>query len=236
MILKIGLLLILILQQSVIFVVTKKIQLNALGISYSDDSQFYTALRDEFYKYAQRENLDIEINLTTVSNTNSTASPIAFKEQLSVLHKKKNKKYDLFFYDNQYIKDLDKYFVDLSNYIEEEHINQYDSNILSLICYENNKLIGLPVTVSYTVLYSNRKLLKKYNKEIPRTWDELINTGKEIFEEEFKLDPQTNLTIYNGLFNDHHTTSFYEFIYSYRKEKSSPFPQFNSHKLVMLLR
>jgi len=29
---------------------------------------------------------------------------------------------------------------------------------------------------------------------------------------------------------DHHTTSFYEFIYSYRKEKSSPFPQLNSQE------
>ena len=123
-----------------------------MGISYSDVSEFYTALCDEFYKYAQKENLDIEIHLNVVSNTNSTASPIAFKEQLSLLHKKKNKKYDLFFYDNQYIKDLDKYFVDLSNYIEEEHINQYDSNILSLICYENNKLIGLVRLIKITFI------------------------------------------------------------------------------------
>jgi len=37
--------------------------------------------------------------------------------------------------------------------------------------------------LDYTVLYSNTDLLKKYNKEIPKTWDELYSTGKYIMEE-----------------------------------------------------
>jgi len=49
-------------------------------------------------------------------------------------------------------------------------------------------------------LYYNRNLLKKYNKKVPRTWDELLNTGKEIVEKERKLN-NTNLIAYNGLFN-----------------------------------
>jgi len=43
-------------------------------------------------------------------------------------------------------------------------------------------------------------LLKKYKKKIPRTWNELINTGKEIVDEERKLN-NTDLIAYNGLFN-----------------------------------
>jgi len=47
------------------------------------------------------------------------------------------------------------------------------------------------------LLYSNTKLLKKYNKRIPKTWDELIETSKYIMERE--NDPE--LIAYNGLFD-----------------------------------
>lgn len=57
-----------------------------------------------------------------------------------------------------------------------------------------------PIANNYSVLYCNRELLKKYNKKIPRTWDELMKIGKEIVEEERKLG-NSNLVAYNGLFN-----------------------------------
>jgi len=56
------------------------------------------------------------------------------------------------------------------------------------------------MTLSYTVLYYNKKLLKKYKKRIPKTWDELIETSLEIKTKENKLG-NTNLSEYNGLFN-----------------------------------
>jgi len=42
-------------------------------------------------------------------------------------------------------------------------------------------------------------LLNKYEKEIPKTWDELINTGKFILENERK-NGNEDLIGYNGLF------------------------------------
>jgi len=33
-------------------------------------------------------------------------------------------------------------------------------------------------------LYSNKGLLKKYNKTVPKTWDELIDTANFIYENE----------------------------------------------------
>jgi len=36
------------------------------------------------------------------------------------------------------------------------------------------------------MLYSNQNLLDKYNKPIPKTWNELINTAKFILTEESK--------------------------------------------------
>jgi len=43
--------------------------------------------------------------------------------------------------------------------------------------------------------------LKKYNKTIPETWDELIETSKYILEEEKKLNKDIDLIGYNGFFN-----------------------------------
>jgi len=34
------------------------------------------------------------------------------------------------------------------------------------------------------VLYSNKKLLERYNKPVPKTWDELIDIANEIVEKE----------------------------------------------------
>jgi len=42
--------------------------------------------------------------------------------------------------------------------------------------------------------------LEKYNKKIPTTWDELIDTGKYILKEEKKLN-NTDLLGYNGIFS-----------------------------------
>jgi len=42
-------------------------------------------------------------------------------------------------------------------------------------------------------------LLDKYKKEVPETWDELISTGKYIYEKE-KENNNTIPLIYNGLF------------------------------------
>jgi len=53
-----------------------------------------------------------------------------------------------------------------------------------------------PIHVRYDVIYANMKLLQKYNKDIPKTWEELIETGKYIKEHE----NDNSLIIYNGLF------------------------------------
>jgi len=49
------------------------------------------------------------------------------------------------------------------------------------------------------VLYSNRDLLNKYGKETPKTWDEFVNTGKYIYNEELNQDNE--ICVYNGIVN-----------------------------------
>jgi len=48
-------------------------------------------------------------------------------------------------------------------------------------------------------MYTNMFLIKKYGKLAPTTWNELIETGKYIMEQE-KLNGNTDLIAYNGLF------------------------------------
>jgi len=56
------------------------------------------------------------------------------------------------------------------------------------------------MTLGYTVLYYNKKLLDRYGKRAPKTWDELIETSLEIKEKEKKLG-NIYLSEYNGLFS-----------------------------------
>jgi len=55
--------------------------------------------------------------------------------------------------------------------------------------------------------------LKKYNKRPPKTWNELIETGKFILNEEKKLNFNTDLRVYNGLFDGSVISFIYILIY-----------------------
>ncbi len=54
--------------------------------------------------------------------------------------------------------------------------------------------------MSVDALYANKKLLTTYNKRIPKTWDELVETSKYILKEEREKN-NTDLVAYNGLLN-----------------------------------
>ena len=47
------------------------------------------------------------------------------------------------FYFNYDLNGFDKYFVDLYKWLDKDHINLNDPQILSLTCIKNNKLVGL---------------------------------------------------------------------------------------------
>ncbi|OUM58847.1 hypothetical protein PIROE2DRAFT_15776 [Piromyces sp. E2] len=98
------------------------------------------------------------------------------------------------------------------------------------------KLVSLmPVITTYSVLYSNTKLLGKYNKTIPETWDEFLETGSYIVSEEKKAN--NKISGYNSIFgdSDSSTGSLAEFIYSYRKSVDSPFPNIINEEAVNAL-
>jgi len=53
--------------------------------------------------------------------------------------------------------------------------------------------------MQYDILYSNKYLLEKYNKTVPKTWDELLETGVYILNKE-REKGNDKLIGYNGLF------------------------------------
>ncbi|ORX83189.1 periplasmic binding protein-like II [Anaeromyces robustus] len=207
--------------------------LNAVAYSIYDEGQIFTPIINDFNKYSENNNLNITINLNLLTTLNSTYSGIDFGSLIETLNKKKSTKYDFYFYDSLYSENYGSHFLDLKKWIPQEYIDNYDPSTLKQTCMYNDKLIGFPVTLDYMVLYSDEKLLKKYNKTIPLTWDELLETSKYILDHE-KKENNTELIAYNGLFSndDHGTFSTYEYIYSYRDSKDSPFPDITSQNAI----
>ncbi len=55
--------------------------------------------------------------------------------------------------------------------------------------------------MDYTFLYSNGKLLNKYKRNVPKTWDQLYETGKYILEKEINIYNNTDIIGYSAFFS-----------------------------------
>jgi len=127
--------------------IANAIELTALGYSISEDAQFYSSLIDKFNKYSKSNNLDIEVKLFFLSSVNVTGNMGDYVSFLGTLFRKKDKRYDIYFYENEYIVDYDKYLMDLNEVISKEHLNMFDSEIIQEVCTKNGALIGLVIWV-----------------------------------------------------------------------------------------
>eukprot|EP00833_Pecoramyces_ruminatium_P011589 jgi/Orpsp1_1/1185621/evm.model.c7180000094654.1 len=152
----------------------------------------------EFNKYSRKNNLDITLELTLFNIYNSTITDTEdYVSTLQSLFNKKNEKYDIFNYNIVHIMNLDSYFLNIKEFLSDDEINIYNPKILSSSYHDENKIVGLPIYLDYSFLYSNTKYLNKYKKNIPKTWNELIETASYILNEERKLN-NTDLIGYNG--------------------------------------
>ncbi|ORX79252.1 periplasmic binding protein-like II [Anaeromyces robustus] len=213
--------------------IIKAITINALAFTYTQKITLYNALTEAFNQYSQKNNLDIYLNLIILSPDNSTSYINNYGSTIDSLLSKQSNKYDVYFYYDAYTKNYGPHFLNLEEHFPKEHFDMFDPGFIRSSCSYNNKIVGLPVTVDVDVLYSNKKLLSKYNKEVPKTWEDLLETAKYILNEERKLN-NTDLIGYNGLFNDSDegVVSLYELIHSYRDSVSSPHPPIRSQNTV----
>ncbi|KAG4093703.1 hypothetical protein H8356DRAFT_1328924 [Neocallimastix lanati (nom. inval.)] len=207
--------------------VVKTITFNALAFSYSEGTEVYSILINGFNKYSRQNNLDIDIHLNLLTIYNSSNEIKDYRSTLDFILQKDYERYDFIFYDLIYSSRFGSNLLDLKNIIPEE-IKEYNPKFINSTGYYKNKLVGLPVFLDFFVLYYNEPLLNKYNQKVPKTWNELYDTGKYIMEKEKKNN--NNIIIYNGFFpaEENGFSSLYELIYSYREFVNSTFPDLNS--------
>eukprot|EP00833_Pecoramyces_ruminatium_P001306 jgi/Orpsp1_1/1175338/evm.model.c7180000053445.1 len=217
--------------------VTSKIILNALAFVRIKNYEIPSLLTNEFNEYSERNNLNITINLILITPDNSTKNEDDFCSFLDFTLKRKTTKYDIIFYNNVYIQRFEDHFIDLYKLLPENHIQMFKNIRNYEVFFLNNKLIGLPGYIYFSIIYNNIKLLNKYNRNIPKTWDELLETGKYIMKNEEKQN-NTDILIYNGLFayDELGTSSLYEFIHSYRDNINDPIPNFRSQNALKALK
>jgi len=191
----------------------------------------YNSYVDIFNEYSENMGLNIKVKLILMTRSNSTDSLVNNGAMFESLLKKKNSKYDIFFYDGTFSHNYGPYLLNLNELLPKVHIDMYNKKILSQIGIYKDKIVGLPITLSYNGLYSNKVLLDKYGKDIPKTWQELMDTSKYILERETN---NTDLIAYNGLFTDNEqgAESLYEFFYSCRDTIDSPLPELTSKATI----
>ncbi|ORX34620.1 hypothetical protein BCR36DRAFT_43496 [Piromyces finnis] len=164
---------------------TKAITINIVVQSFFSYSELYQLIINDFNnRYVKENNLDIKLKLNLFTEQNSTIGKDFYSSTIDTLLNKKSHKYDVFIYDPLFTRRYAPYFIDLKKYLPKEIIDSYSSDETINSGYYKDQCVGLPVYVKYKLLYSNINLLNKYNRTIPETWDELVETTKIVLEGE----------------------------------------------------
>jgi len=216
---------------------SKEIDIKVIIYSFYDTPEsYYRLITNGFNEYSKENGLGINVELTVLTPEISSAVIESYGDTIDSLLERKSTKYDIYFYYSAYSKKYADNFINLRDYIPKEIYKGIDERLLEETCSskDKKKLVGLPVYLYLTTLFSNQPLLNKYHKEIPKTWDELMSTSKYIYDEEKKLN--NTIIRYNGVFNDYTgSMSVFEFINSFRESNSSPHPELRSKTTIEAL-
>jgi ABC-type glycerol-3-phosphate transport system substrate-binding protein len=202
-----------------------------------EGDDLFERMANQFNDYSLENNLNITLKINAYSISNTTNFVNQFGKTIDELLQHKSKEYDIYFYDVIYSKRYSSHFLDLNSWIPRNHLDMYTKGVALETCKYNGKWVGLPFHIDFSVLYVNRELFQKYELEYPKTWDELIEKGKFILDNE-RAKGNNELIGYNGLVSDNESCicSILEFIYSYRNSKDSKvFPGFDSEEAAEAL-
>ena len=72
---------------------------------------------------------------------------------------------------------------DLSQHFSQEELQVFQKDILNAGTFKG-KLVFIPLYVQWLRLYVRKDLLDKYNKPIPKTWEELVDTARFVMDQE----------------------------------------------------
>jgi len=199
------------------------------------ENSYYRVITNAFNEYSREEGLGIEVELKVLTPDTAESDRESYSNTIDTLLLKKSSKYDLYFYFSTYIEAYGNHFIDLGDYLPKEYSDVFDEIVLNKGCSSNGKLLALPIYLDFGTLFSNQELLLKYNKEIPKTWDELLSTSKYIYDEEKKIN-NTIIRYHSSMNDDSGSASFYEFINSFRENNTLPYPEIKSKEAIEALK
>lgn len=78
---------------------------------------------------------------------------------------------------------LQDHLLDLTPYVPKEEVERHFESVIANNTV-NGHLLAMPLYTDVGILYYRKDLLKKYNREVPQTWEELTETAKIIQEGE----------------------------------------------------
>jgi len=130
-----------------------------LTFSIKDIGDMGNELKIEFDKYAEKNNLNITINVEIMNYENPTSSYEKFKLLVESSLKKSNNihnisneenatKFDLYFFDTRFTNLYGPYLLNLKDYIPKEFIEMYNSDIIEKTSFYNNELVGLVIIIN----------------------------------------------------------------------------------------
>ncbi|AIJ56752.1 hypothetical protein C086_03152 [Brucella abortus F6/05-3] len=121
----------------------------------------------------------------TGNKVNIISMPSSSSEQLSQYRlwlAAGNSDVDVYQTDIVWAPQLSDQFIDLTEATKDVTDAHFPSIIASQTV--NGKLVALPFYTDAPALFYRKDLLEKYNKPVPKTWDEMAATAKDIMEKE----------------------------------------------------
>jgi trehalose/maltose transport system substrate-binding protein len=148
------------------------VELHFVSGSTGDDLNFYA---QEFKKFTA----ETGDTVTIVPMPSSTTDQFA---QYKLWLAAGNSDIDVYQTDVIWAPELADQFIDLKDAAKDVIKDHFPSIIDSQTV--DGKLVALPAFTDAGVLYYRKDLLDKYDKEVPKTWEELAATAKEIQDKE----------------------------------------------------
>ena len=133
------------------------LELNAVAFSFQNSVPYFTIVINKFNEYTKQNNIDIHVTLNLYSTDNSTKYVNDYGSTIEFILSRGSTKYDIIFYDNMYSPRYSSYFIDLMDWLPEDHMAMYSSGIASQSCTYKGKWVGLvcnkPKKKKYIYIY-----------------------------------------------------------------------------------
>jgi len=115
-----------------------------VAFSYVEDD-FYNTFVNKFNKYSLENNLNITLILNLFTPSNISANTVDYGDMLETVLKRKNRKFDIYFFEYMYNNRYGPYLLDLKEYLPKKHIDLYSKGFVPKISTFNNKLVSLVI-------------------------------------------------------------------------------------------